>query len=154
MRVPALIAAIRDTVAEVPGIGAAYYPAPNTLGQRMPAVILYWDGDEPTAITHQDGAEQMWIGTVTGHLITSRVGNTHQEFARVDDLITPIVDAFAMDAGGRAVTERHPERFGYGVYRCLLTRARPTQSIPYAGHEYYGAVLTWEYRLDRTTGSE
>jgi hypothetical protein len=154
MRPPDLIRAIRDVIAaDVPGVGTAHYPAPNTLNQT-PAVVLYWSGNEPTSITHQSGQEQMWTGPVIGHLLTARVGNTPQEFARVDDLIVPLVDAFAMDADGQTVTERHPELFGYGVYHCLLTRVMPTQAIPYAGHDYYGAELTWTFRLDRDTGSD
>ena len=154
MRVPALIAAIASVVDDVPGVARAYYPAPNALkAGTLPVVVLYWTGNEPTTITHQADAEQMWVGTVTGHLITARAGDTPQEFARVDDLIVPIVDAFAMDADGQTVVERHPERFGYGVYRCLITAVNPTQRIPFAGQDYYGAELVWSFRLDRRTGS-
>src|SRR5690606_25567352 len=96
--------------------------------------------------------EQQWAGTLTGHLVTARKGNTPQEFAAVDDLIVPIVDAFAVDSAGRSVVERQPARFG-GVVRCIVTAARPTQEIEFAGQPYYGAVLTWTYRIDRTTGS-
>jgi hypothetical protein len=154
MRVPDLIRAIRDVVDDVPGVAKAYYPAPNGLNAAaLPAVVLYWSGTEPSAITHQAFDEQLWAGTITGHLLTARKGDTPQEFGRIDDLITPVVDAFAMDGEGMTVTERHPERFGGGVYRCLLTAVNPTQSIPFAGQDYYGAELMWSYRLDRRTGS-
>lgn len=155
MQLPTLIRAIRDVAAmDVPGLASTHYPAPNQIDAiEMPALILYAGSpDEDIQITHKT-TEQEWVGTIAGHLLTAREGDTPEEFAAVDDLLTPMVDAFSVDADGLSVVERHPERFGNGVYRCLLTRERPTQLIEYGSLKYYGAVLSWSFRFDRAPGS-
>lgn len=152
--VPSLISAIRDVLPTVDGVKRAYYPAPGQLQDSdLPAVVLYWgapDGD--TLITHESLNDQMWVPVIRGDLMVAQLGETAKEFAQVDALLTPIVDAFAMDGEGISITDRDPA-FGARIYQCQIERLRPTQQILYAGHSYYGAQIFWSCRLDRVTGS-
>ena len=156
MHLPAFIAAIRDVVAaDVDGIKGVHYPAPNNIEAiETPALVLYAGSpDADIQILHKGPGEQEWTGTIRGQLITAREGDTPEEFARIDDLLTPLVDAFGVDGDGGTVIERHPDLFGYGVYQCLITRQRPTLLIEYGALRFYGAEIFWSFRFDRITGS-
>jgi hypothetical protein len=132
--VPEIITAMRDVIRDVDGINAAHYPAPHTIKQG-PDVVMYWGGDTDTAIS-MDLSQRMWEPVVRAQILTPLRGNTPAEFAVIDDLITPIVDAF--DTG--SATQVMPSLSG-AVNRCQVVRVRPTLLIDYAGSQFYGAEI-------------
>ena len=79
-----------------------------------------------------------------GQWLVARVGDTPREFATVDSLLTPLVDAFAVPVN------TIPALAGK-VHRCHITRIRSSLQLGYAGHEYYGAELSWSIKFHRRT---
>lgn len=142
--VPAILTAMRDVIAAVNGVNACHYPAPKIVNQRR-EVVLYWGGDADTLVA-MDLNQRMWEPTVRAHILTPMKGNTPSEFAEIDNLITPIVDAF--DAG--TATQVMPSLNG-AVNRCQVVRIRSSLEIVYAGHQYYGAELYWSIKFHRRT---
>jgi len=66
--------------------------------------------------------------------------------AEVDPLIAPLVDLF--DAGnldGFLLRKANGDR----VDQCQITSVEPGQEIAYAGHVFYGAVITWNVQMRR-----
>lgn len=142
--VPEIITAMAGVIRTVDGISAVHYPAPQTVKQG-PDVVLYWGGDGDTAIG-MDLSQRMWEPLVRAHVLTPLKGNTPAEFARIDNLLTPIVDAF--DIG--STTQVMPSLAG-AVNRCQVVRLRPSLLIEYAGHSYYGAEIYWSIKFHRRT---
>lgn len=149
-----VIRGVRDVVtADVDGIRSAHYPAPNNLeAVDLPALVLYSGNPEERITINHRTTEQEWGGSMYGQLVTARLGDTPEEFASVDALLTPLVDAFRVDGDGNTAVERHPEMFGYGLYQLFVTGLWPSQRIGYGNQEYYGALVYWSFRLDRIPG--
>lgn len=141
--------------ADVPKLGSAHGTPPDRIEEvETPALIIYPDSpDERFEVVHKGPGEQEWRGRLYGQLLIARQGETPAELSAVNDLIQPLVDVFGVDGAGLSVAERHPDQFGYGVYRCLLTAGQTTRRIGYGGSDYTGTELYWEYRFDRITGS-
>ena len=148
MIVPDVLAAMAARIGQVAGVADAFYPAKNQLA-GTPAVALYWNGPLNTRIEHTTGG-QMWIVSLKAQVLGNRMGNdTPAEFARVDNLITPIVDAFAIDPdghGANAILPGLPDT----VSRILPVEVRPSLAISYAGVTYYGAEIYFDCKFHRT----
>ena len=150
LTVPVILTAMAARIRKVDGIVDAFYPAKNQV-QNSPAVALYWSGPQNTRIEHGTGG-QMWIVSVKAQVLGNRQGNdTPAEFARVDNLLTPIVDAFAVDPDGHGVNSilDFPADIDGRVSRVLLTDLRPSLQIQYAGVIYYAAELYWDIKFHR-----
>ena len=146
MDVPTLLASMSGVIRTVPGIRSAHYPAPNYLdASELPAVVLYWGGADETTIDYSNATSgTMWEPAVMAQLLVAREGDTPQEFAAVDDLITPIVDAFAVP-----VTSI-PELAGK-VHRCRVSRVRSSVMLEYGQSRFYGAELSFSIKFHRRT---
>lgn len=139
--VPEIITAMAGVIRTVDGINAVHYPAPQTVKQG-PDVVLYWD----ETLVSMDLSQRMWIARIKAHVLTPLKGNTPAEFARIDNLLTPIVDAF--DTG--STTQVMPSLAG-AVNRCQVVQLLPSRLVEYAGHNYYGAEIFWETKFHRRT---
>ena len=146
MDVPTLLTAIASHSETVAGIKSAHYPATNFLNEsELPALVLYWGGPDETTIEPSNASGgSLWLPAVMGQLLVARVGDTPREFATVDSLLTPLVDAFAVPVN------TIPALAGK-VHRCHITRIRSSLQLGYAGHEYYGAELSWSIKFHRRT---
>lgn len=145
MDVPELLRNLATYLATVPGVGSAHYPPPNDLQARhLPAVVLFWGGDEDTVINTQAGRQQ-WLPAIKAQLLgAARRGDTPQEFVTGDNLITPLVDSLRLGSPN----ELMPGLSGH-VDHVTIVRVRPTLLIGYAGHEYYGAELFFSTKFYR-----
>lgn len=150
--VPELLAAMATYIGTVPGIRAGIYPPPPMLqASQLPAVVLLWDSDlGATQIAH-GGDTQMWTPAIMGQLVVAMEGDLEREIPVVDELVTPLADAFGIDpeTGIGVAPDRMTGLSGH-VDRCLLTEVRPGQSFGFAGHEYYGANLYFSIKFHRT----
>lgn len=148
--VPQLLRSMAAYIATVPGVKSAHYPAPNQLQpSQFPAVVLFWGRD---GVTTRITADEMWSPAVTGQLLFPRNGDTPFEFSKVDELVTPIHDAFGVDADGNMVALDRLVGLGGHLDRCLLSEVETSLEIPYAGHQYYGARLYFDIKMFRTPG--
>ena len=142
MNVPELLTAMAARLADVPGVASAHYPAPNNLeASDCPAVVLYWGGDQDTLI-EPDMNEETWLPAIFARVMVPREGDTPQEFAHIDELLTPIVDAFPIGTvrlGG--VTGN--------VDVLYVNRLRPSLQVGYANHEYYAAEVYFRCKFHR-----
>lgn len=144
MDVPAVIKAMAEVIRDVPGIKTVHYPAANSLtATQCPAVVLYWGGtDETLASDLNVSSGTMWQPAVMAQVLIPRTGDTPKEFARVDALITPIVDAFARP------TAEIPALAGK-VHRCHATRIRSSLQLDYAGSSFYVAEINFDIKFHR-----
>jgi hypothetical protein len=143
--VPEILAAMRDVIAAVDGVNAAHYPAPKTIKQG-PDVVLYWGTPNAETTISMDLNQRMWQPAIMARVLTPMTGNTEAEFARIDNLIMAIVDAF--DAG--TTTQVMPSLNG-AVNRCQVTNVRSTLQAGFAGHDYYAAELDFSVKFHRRT---
>jgi phage gp37-like protein len=139
-----------SVIRAVPGVAAAHYPAPDAL-ETSPAVVLFWGGtDEATTIDH--GPDQQWVATVLARVLVAHLGDTPSEYARIDELITPIVDAFAADGSDETAVERTGWFGGTAsghVSRVLPVRVRPSLRTTYAGEACYAADIVFDVKVHR-----
>lgn len=140
--VPEVITAMRDVIAAVDGVTAAHYPAGKVVKTPL-EVVLYWGASDSDTEIGMDMSQRMWQPVVRAQVLTPTKGNTEAEFARIDNILTPIVDAF--DTGNGSL--------GGLVNRCQVVRVRPTLMIDYAGHSYYGAELYFSIKFHRRAGT-
>lgn len=141
--VPVLIAAIRDVIADVPGVKYVHYPAPRTITRRC-EVVLYWGGEGRTTIDLGAGQHRKWNPVVKAQILTPAEGNTPAEFGEIDRLITPIVDAFDGETAGRLLAVP-----GLKIDRCQVVATDSPLMIPYAGLSCYGAELFFDIKTHR-----
>lgn len=147
MDVPTLLKAIALRISAVDGVGAAHYPAPDTLN-RYPEVVLYWGSDVDTTIEWK-GSQGLWLPAIKAQVMGPRTGDsTPKEFAVIDNLLTPIVDAFDTGPDGGGVSRVLPDLPGH-VDHVDIVRLRPTLLINYAGHVHYGAELYFSVKMRR-----
>ena len=146
--VPEILAELAAYLATVPGIASAHYPAPNVLdADDCPAIVLYWGGPEPTRLEASNASGgTMWLPTVLARIYTPRAGDTPQEFARVDSLVTPVIDALNVP-----VKAMNLSLTGH-VDRITATSVSPTLEIGYAGSTYYGAEIVISMKFHRKIG--
>ncbi len=144
MDVPAVLTAMAEVIRSVPGVKSAHYPAPNSLSaNNCPAVVMYWGGTDETMVSDLNvSSGTMWQPSVMAQILIPRSGDTPQEFASVDALITPIVDAFARP------TAEIPALAGK-VHRCHATRIRSSLQLDYAGSAYYVAEINFDIKFHR-----
>ena len=142
--VPEIITAMAGVIRTVDGVNACHYPAPQKITFKC-EVVLYWGGQVPTNIS-MDMNQRMWQPYVRAHILTPMKGNTPAEFAVIDNLITPIVDAF--DTG--TATQVMPS-LGGAVNRCQVVDILGSQQIDYAGNQHYGAEIIWSIKFHRRT---
>lgn len=143
----ATLAAIAERLRSVDGITTAHYPAPNALNDAaLPAAVVYSGSPTGESTIGRDLGSQVWTPAVMVHLYGKRVGNTPQEFAAIDRLIVPVVDAFTgpltVDVDG---TPQH-------IDRVLVSGYRGTLTLGYAGQEHYGAEFYLSIKFRRAGG--
>lgn len=146
MDVPTIIRAMAAKIATVDGISAAHYPAPHTITRRR-EVVLYWGSPNAETVISMDLQQRLWQPAVMAQILTPMEGNPPAEFAEIDNLITPVVDAF--DTG--STTAVLPE-LGGAVNRVQVVGVRPSVQIDYAGHAHYGAELYFSIKFKRAAG--
>lgn len=149
--VPELITDLATVMRTVPGIAAAEYPAPNVI-DVSPTVVFYWGKGEDNRVIHQSAGHQVWEGAILARILVTHQNDTPSEFARIDDLVTPIIDLFGIDQDGLSIIERSLV-FGKGVSKLLPELMRNSLNVPYAGQKCYATDIVFDYRIDRTTGS-
>ena len=144
MNVPELLTAMAARLREVPGIASAHYPAPNYLeAADCPAVVLYWGGDQDTTIEPDFNTDETWLPAIMARVMVPREGDTPQEFATVDALLTPIVDAFPVGS----VT--YLDGLSGHVDVLYVNRLRPSLQVGYGAHEYYAAEVYFRCKFHR-----
>jgi hypothetical protein len=86
------------------------------------------------------GTEQHWLpAEIRGLLMTGIVNETERHVAQIDPLITSLVDAFHPGTRAAVLDIGTGDR----ADNCLIRAIEPSQEITYAGHQHYGAVVTW-----------
>src|SRR5690606_12584604 len=110
-------------------------PPPNLEASDLPAVVLFWDGEEPT-IVDPDMDGDMWTVIIRARIFAAaKEGNSRQEFADVSGLISPVVAAF----------NRHRVPILYlpgldgTVGRLRVERIAASLDLEYGYVGYYGA---------------
>lgn len=142
INVPELLTAMAARLEDVNGIASAHYPAPNYIdASECPAVVLYWGGDQDTLI-EPDMNEETWLPAIMARVMVPRDGDTPQEFAKVDALLTPIVDAFPIG------TVRLDGISG-NVDVLYVNRLRPSLQVGYADSQYYAAEVYFRCKFHR-----
>jgi len=139
MDVPMLMSSIAAYGNSLP-IDVTFFDEPpaNLEDADMPAVVLFWDGEEATIITPNTDQGDMWDVTIRARLYgAAKEGNTEAEFAAVSRYITPIV---------AAINGGNPNRYlqglsGQTVDRLRATRVLGSLEVGYAGKAYYGADI-------------
>lgn len=145
----ALLKAIADRAATVPGVKAAHYPAPNALqSNKLPAAVVFSGTPNGESVIQDNlGGQRIWLPAVMLQIYGKpRRGNTAPEFSTVDQLILPVVDAFeqplVVSVDGRRVH----------IDRCHVTGFRGTLNLEYAGVEHYGAEIYLSIKFRRPIG--
>jgi hypothetical protein len=147
MDMPLLLGRMADVVRLVPGIMDAHYPAPPTI-EDGPRAVIYWGGPEMTHVSYGSGTEQRWLPSATCQLLIPEMGHTPQEFATIEGLITPIVDAFVPETEGWDYM-----RAASYVDRCEVRTIQSRLQVNYAGHLHYAAELYFSIKFHRSAGS-
>lgn len=144
MDVPTLLTALADYIRTIPGVASAYYPAPNALNaDECPAVVMFWGGVDETTVDHSNASGgTLWLPGVMGRVYIPRAGESPQEFAKVDAMVTPLVDAFAVPVASI------PGLAGE-VHRCRINRIRPMLETTYAGQQFVCAEFSFDIKFHR-----
>lgn len=143
----ALLKAIADRAETVEGIRDGYYPAPNSLQRaKLPAAVVFSGSPVAESTIARDMSGQVWTPSVLVQILGPRVGNTPQEFAAIDALIVPVVDAFdqplSVTVDGRT---QH-------IDRCIVTGYRGSLQVDYAGTLHYAAEIYLSIKFRRPAG--
>jgi hypothetical protein len=94
--------------------------------------------------------EQHWSPLeVRGLLMTGLVNETDRHVAQIDPLLAPLVDAFSAGTRGAILDAGDGDR----ADSCLIRSIEPSQEIGFAGHQHYGAIITWQVFFRRFTGA-
>ena len=144
MDVPTLLTAMAEYIRTIPGVASAHYPAPNALqAAECPAVVMFWGGVDETTVDHSNATSgTLWLPRVMARVYIPREGDSPQEFAKLDAMVTPLVDAFAVPVNSI------PTLAGK-VHRCRITRIRPMLQTEYAGHQYVVAEFYFDIKFHR-----
>lgn len=137
-----MLAGVATYLRAVPGITNAIYPAPNSISGNAVAIVY-------GAERHVEGGQEL---KMTGRI---RVGlymaptDTPAAISAADALIEPITDQFAADNPGYhldgTVTSGN-------IDRCTVIDTVSSQVLPYAGHDYFGAVIYFDFKYRRFAG--
>jgi hypothetical protein len=144
-----LLAAVAARVATVPGMASGHYPAPNNIERAdLPTAVIYSGSpNAESVILRNTGGGQVWQPAVLVQVLGPREGDTPQEFATIDALILPIVDAFeerlTVTVNGRT---QH-------IDRCHVTGYRGSMIVAYAGVNHYAAEVYLSIKFRRTRGA-
>jgi hypothetical protein len=133
----------------VPGVKSAFYPFPNKLERAdCPAVVV-----EPVESLIDHGTnDQKWESTIKLTIMEPRNGETPKEFARVNELATPVVDAFLTDPDGRGVRRVVPGLRGV-VNKISASRVVYSVQVSY-GTQYAAAEVYLDVKFHRTPGGQ
>lgn len=144
----ALLEAIAERAASAEGIRGGYYPAPNSLQKaKLPAAVVFSGSPASESVIARDtGGMQVWTPAVLVQILGPRLGNTPQEFANIDRLIMPVVDAFDQPLTVTVDGKRQH------IDRCHVTGYRGSLGINYAGQEHYGAEIYLSIKFRRPAG--
>lgn len=138
------IAQIATVAGGAAGLKGAHYPPPGRISKTPSLVLLLSDG----GLQYQS-TEQYWNFDVRGLLLAALVNDTPYVVTEVDSLIAPLVDLFdESNLDGFLLRTATGDR----VDQCQITSFQPWQEIAYAGHVYYGAVITWNVQMRRFAG--
>lgn len=132
---------------KVPGIRSSDYPAPRQLPTKAPAVIVHW-GSLQVA---DSGGEQTWLIGLRVHLMAGRLGDTEREIVSVDEMVPPLIDAFAADGPGFHLVDPEGRMVDFCTYRNGV-EAPFNALLGYSGHQYYGHELPFLIQLRRFAG--
>jgi hypothetical protein len=144
-----LLAAVAARTASVPGMASGHYPAPNTVEYAdLPAAVVFSGSpNAESVIVRNTGGGQLWEPAVLVQVLGPRAGDTPQEFATIDALILPIVDAFeerlSVTVNGRT---QH-------IDRCHVSGYRGSMIVNYAGVNHYAAEVYLSIKFRRTRGA-
>jgi hypothetical protein len=137
---------IANRLEQVPGIKSAHYPAINSIqDKQLPAAIVYSGSPNAESLIERNtGGIQLWTPAVMVQLLGKRVGNTPQEFAAIDALIVPVVDAF--HSGFTVDVDGRPQH----IDRVLVNSYRASMQVEYAGHVHYAAEFYLSIKFRRS----
>jgi hypothetical protein len=127
-------ARIRDYLAVVPGITAAYYPAPNSLSGNNNLVLYAGDFD----ITP---ADEMYLSGVSRAVLYVAPTDTPMALGKADGLVPWILDQFAANTTGRNLDGM--------VDLCKVSKIELSRVVSYAGHDYFGAIFYFTMKIRR-----
>lgn len=137
-----LLAGIATYLRAIPDISDAVYPAPNTINQSAMFVVFGAD-------LHVDGGQEFKMtGRVRACLYMAPT-DTAMAVGAADRFVEPVIDQFAANNPGYhlngAVTSGN-------IDRCTVIDVQSSQVLPYAGHDYFGAVFFFDYKYRRFAG--
>lgn len=140
-----LMRAMADYITST-GIAKGFHEPPPVLERAdLPAVVLFWDGDEGTTIT-PDHRGDMWLPVIRARFYgAAQEGDTPQEFSIINSRITPLVDAFH----GAGLPNMYLSELDGHVDRLRVTRIQPSLELGYANQQYLGADLFFSAKFHR-----
>lgn len=130
-------AEIAKYVRVIPGIGAVYYPAPNSISGANTAIVYAGDLD----ITH--GGE-MYLALTSRVILYLAPTDTAKAISDADSIALTVVDQFAPDNPGFHLTGL--------VDFCQVVRVELSRVLEYAGHTYFCAVFYLRLKIRRFAG--
>jgi hypothetical protein len=137
-----MLAGVATYLRAVPGITNAIYPAPNSISQSATAVVF---GVE----RHSDGGQEFkHTGRIRVCLYMAPT-DTPSAIAAADRLIESIEDQFAANNPGYHLAGTVTNG---NIDRCTVLDVQGSQVLPYAGHDYFGAVIYFDYKYRRFAG--
>lgn len=136
-----IYAAIATYAGAVTGIRSAHYPVPAAL--PLPPTLLVVTGRN--VITH--GSQQMHTLRVRTHLMVSTTEATDTEIVAVDELLFPLVDAFAAD-----IDDTDGFTLGGLVDRCVVSEWDEIATFVHAGMPYIGYPVFFDVKVQRSAG--
>jgi hypothetical protein len=137
-----MLAGVAAYLRVIPGISDAIYPAPNSISGSAVAIVY-------GAERHVDAGQEF---KVTGRI---RVGlymaptDTPSAISAADKLIEPITDQFAANNPGYHL---NGQMTSGNVDRCTVIDTLSSQILPYAGHDYFGALIYLDFKYRRFAG--
>lgn len=128
------------------GLATGFHePPPGLERADLPAVVLFWDGEEGTTLAAEHGRD-MWLPVIRARLYGAAMeGDTPQEFATINRIITPLVNAF--HAGG--LPNMYLSGLDGHVDRLRVTRINPSLELTYGNQQYLGADLFFGAKFHR-----
>ncbi len=136
----------------IPGVKRGLYPAVgHPAPGDLPAVVLFSSSTRGNSLVESNADGAMWSPEIMGQLLMPNQGDTGKDILAVDALITPIVDAFTINATGRNPAIDAIDSGGH--IDQLLIDAYFTGGVSYAGQSYYGANLFHRIKWHRYPGA-
>lgn len=151
MDVPDLMAALATQIARIPGLnGRAYYPA-RVLVEKSPTVMIRQSNEQPTTYEKARLGLQVVRASIDVVILVAPTENNDRprDEAKIDTLISPILDLFDASASGGSVNDRLPGLDGH-VDAVWHTATIKRGVLPWAGTECYAAVITLDSVFKRS----